>query len=103
MWTKQNSCRLAFACLTWVSASAYGAEVNPPSTPLPDYQSGFQGYESWQPVGSRDWRAANDRVAEIGGWRTYAREGESHTSPAAHPQHPPGTQSKGHQHPGGAR
>lgn len=38
------------------------------------YQSPFSGYRSFAdgPVGS--WRAVNDEVGRIGGWKVYARE-----------------------------
>ncbi len=31
-------------------------------------------YRGYKEVTLQDWKAANDRVGEIGGWRTYARE-----------------------------
>src|SRR5690606_20510646 len=47
------------------------ATVSPPET---SYQSALEGYKRFtdEPVGS--WKAANDRVAQIGGWRSYAQE-----------------------------
>lgn len=40
------------------------------------YRSAFDGYQSLteQPVGS--WREANEQVGRIGGWQSYAREGQ---------------------------
>ena len=46
------------------------------------YESAFDAYERYEESDGPDWRGANDRVGEIGGWRTYAREpyeGESAT------------------------
>jgi hypothetical protein len=31
-------------------------------------------YQRWRDEPVADWRRANDRVGEIGGWRTYLRE-----------------------------
>lgn len=57
------------------------------------FKSAMSGYQPYaeQPVES--WRAANDKVSQIGGWRAYAKEGRSAEStqetPAtgAHPGH----------------
>ena len=38
------------------------------------YESAFEDYERYEESDGPDWRGANDRVGEIGGWRTYARE-----------------------------
>ncbi|WP_304638966.1 hypothetical protein [Pseudomonas sp.] len=38
------------------------------------YQSPLSAYRGFQPQESGDWRAANDTVAEIGGWQAYAAE-----------------------------
>ncbi|MBS0336232.1 MAG: hypothetical protein JSS40_05360 [Proteobacteria bacterium] len=50
-----------------------------PGAPVPAaaYRSAFAGYRGLgdEPVG--DWRAANDEVRRIGGWREYAREAQS--------------------------
>lgn len=56
----------------------------PPAT----HRSAFAGYRpavADTPVA--DWRKANDRVDQIGGWRTYAREAAAPASaPASAPQ-----------------
>ena len=47
------------------------------------YRSSFTGYRglSEQPVG--DWRAANDTVGRIGGWKAYAKEAQDPETPSA--------------------
>ncbi len=53
------------------SASAPPLAASPPET---SYQSAFEAYKRFtdEPVGS--WKAANERVEQIGGWRSYAQE-----------------------------
>jgi hypothetical protein len=34
----------------------------------------WSGFICAQEAAMVDWRTANDRVARVGGWRTYARE-----------------------------
>ena len=62
------------ACLWAVSASAAQA-AQPPShetaAPAP-----FNTYQGWRDEPLQDWREANERVGEIGGWRTYLREAQ---------------------------
>lgn len=38
------------------------------------YQSALTGYEPYREQKVNDWRQANDKVGEIGGWRAYAKE-----------------------------
>lgn len=45
----------------------------------------YQGYQD-QPVSS--WREANDTVARMGGWRSYAKEAAQAEGPAAEPARP---------------
>jgi hypothetical protein len=65
-------------CLAMVASGlAMAAGPQTPAdapTPALTYRSAFEGYRAWrdEPVG--DWRAANDTVGRIGGWRAYARE-----------------------------
>jgi hypothetical protein len=60
------------------------------SVPALRYQAAFAGYKGVldQPVGN--WKAANDLTAQIGGWRTYARQARE---PDAAPM--PGMADKG--------
>ncbi len=40
------------------------------------YRSALQSYRPWREQGPGDWRALNDEVARIGGWRAYLREAQ---------------------------
>jgi hypothetical protein len=44
--------------------------------PRPAYRSAFSLYRPWHDQAVGDWRALNDRVGRIGGWRTYLREAQ---------------------------
>lgn len=44
------------------------------SVPAVDYRSAFAQYERRGAVTPIPWKTANDEVARIGGWRTYAKE-----------------------------
>ena len=48
-----------------------------PSTSLASYPSAFADYKPFsdEPIGN--WKAANDEVARIGGWREYAKQAQS--------------------------
>jgi hypothetical protein len=73
------------AALSIVSGLAVAApDPTVASTPVPPatYTSPFRDY---RPVGApnlRPWKAANDEVARIGGWRAYAREAQQPEAPA---------------------
>lgn len=79
-------CGLAlFACLPLSGVAAPAAAD--PAAP-------FKHYQAWRDAPIADWRAANDRVGEVGGWRTYLREaqpggaGHDHAAAPARPQQP---------------
>ena len=36
----------------------------------------FSHYQNWRDEPLQDWREANERVGEIGGWLTYLREAQ---------------------------
>ena len=38
------------------------------------YRSALTGYEVYKEQSVQPWKAANDKVGEIGGWRAYAKE-----------------------------
>lgn len=38
------------------------------------YESAFRHYRGHADIGLKPWKAANDEVGRIGGWRAYARE-----------------------------
>lgn len=45
------------------------------AVPAQNYRSPLQHYRALPDEPLRDWRAANDQVGRIGGWRNYAQEG----------------------------
>lgn len=47
------------------------------SAPVVEYQSAFDGYNTYQDPPVEDWKAANQTVHEIGGWRSYMQEAMS--------------------------
>jgi hypothetical protein len=53
------------------NASDAGATI-----PALDYRSPFTAYQADKPQEPQSWRAVNDRVGAIGGWRVYAREAQ---------------------------
>ncbi len=57
------------------------------AVPPPAYRSALHGYRTWAEVQATPWRAANDEVARIGGWRAYAREAQA-SAPTPTPAHP---------------
>ncbi len=55
--------------------SATQLAERPKSDPLTlSYQSAMSTYRPYDDNPPGGWRAANDRVGEIGGWKTYAKE-----------------------------
>lgn len=77
---------LACAWLLGVPA-AHAADAEPPE---PAAFTSFKQYQGWRDEPLQDWHQANERVGEIGGWRTYLREsqpGGDGTDPAQHGRH----------------
>ncbi len=54
------------------------------SVPAPVYRSSLPAPRAAQADATISWRLANETVARIGGWRSYARESQA-TPPAAEP------------------
>lgn len=73
----------ACACLT---LSAHAAETPDPAAP-PDSAPPFERYQSWREAPPGDWRKLNERVGEIGGWRTYLRESQDEGGHEHHGHH----------------
>lgn len=72
---------LALVCVLVAPLLPAAAQTGTPSgTTL--YRSAFEGYRPHADPAPRPWREANDTVARIGGWQTYAREAQA-ASPAA--------------------
>lgn len=70
----------ACACV-WLLALSAGAWAEQPDPldaeakiPTLDYHSPLATYRRFETAPRQDWRAANDQVGRIGGWRTYAQE-----------------------------
>lgn len=74
----------AGALLPWTLALFAGAafaqtpaDTEAPQSSLPtklQYSSAIGPYQAYADQQVQSWREANDRVGEIGGWRTYAKE-----------------------------
>lgn len=52
------------------------AQADPAVAPEPATSNPLKHYQGWRDEPLRDWRQANERVGEIGGWRTYLREAQ---------------------------
>lgn len=80
---------VAAAVPAWAGAQSAAAPapadpLNPrAAVPAATTPSAFAGYRPAADSGLRDWKAANDQVAKIGGWRAYAREAAAPASAAA--------------------
>ena len=44
-------------------------------------RSAFEGYRAYNDEALSNWKAANENVARIGGWREYARQTQSEETP----------------------
>ncbi len=82
------------APMLWAPAASAQSRADPADpaarVPAATHRSPFADYRliGEEPVG--DWRAANDEVGRIGGWREYAREAQApETTPGAAPTKPP--------------
>lgn len=53
----------------------------------PELAAPFAQYQNFRDEPVRDWRQANDRVNEVGGWRTYLREAQQDGARGGHDQH----------------
>ncbi len=51
------------------------------------YRSALSGFDAYKEQSVQPWKAANDKVGEIGGWRTYAKEMRQ-TAPATGQEQP---------------
>lgn len=57
--------------------------------PAATYGSPFAGYRALGEEAVGDWRAANDEVGRIGGWREYAREAQDTGTSRSQPDDAP--------------
>lgn len=68
--------------------AAQAAETQPAAeVATPALAAPFDRYQAWRDAPPRDWREANDRVGEIGGWRTYLRESQADGEQGDHGDH----------------
>ena len=66
---------IALACLSpHFHGYAQALAVVLPPVQEPVYQSVFEGYQAMSEPKLTPWRAANDTVRDVGGWRAYAKE-----------------------------
>lgn len=62
-----------------LSVTGAAAQVPAPAGPTgdgtaPGWRSAMEGYSPFADQPTGNWKAANDEVGKIGGWRAYARE-----------------------------
>lgn len=62
-----------WACAGVLVGPAPAADTAPPRQAASDP---FRHYQGWRDEPLQDWRAANERVGEIGGWRAYLNESQ---------------------------
>ena len=71
--------------LVWLVSAAQAQTAIPSTLPTSpaSYPSAFVDYKPFsdEPIGN--WKAANDEVARIGGWREYAKQAQSSESTPA--------------------
>ena len=57
------------------SAATAATAASAPASPMA-YRSAFDGYKGLTDQPVQSWRESNDTVGRIGGWQSYAREGQ---------------------------
>ena len=68
--------RVAAPCVcTWVGWGP-AAQAAEPQTAEQAASVPLRHYQGWREEPLQDWRRANERVGEVGGWRTYLREAQ---------------------------
>jgi hypothetical protein len=75
----------------WMLVGLPAAHAAESSSPEQALSAPFEHYQRWRAAPLEDWRAANERVGAIGGWRTYLREAQQEGGDAgsdAHRDHP---------------
>ena len=77
------ACALSLIAFPAMAQSAAPPDPRDPSASVPPtrYKSSFSGVRPFteEPIG--DWKAANDNVERIGGWRTYLKESRTPDAP----------------------
>ena len=75
---------VALACLPlYFQGHALAQDTVLPPVQEPVYHSVFEGYQAMSEPKPTPWRAANDTVREVGGWRAYAKEAAAANATAA--------------------
>lgn len=64
------------AWLVWLPAAHAAGEKSAAKAVQSAPAAPFDRYQAWRDEPLRDWREANDRTGEVGGWRTYLRESQ---------------------------
>ena len=68
--------RVAAPCLcAWAAWVPVASAAEPPAAEQAAIDP-FKQYQGWRDEPLQDWRAVNERVGEVGGWRTYLRESQ---------------------------
>lgn len=65
------------------SVAASSPAMVPSAARGSDYRSAFEGYRAFAEQPLTPWRESNDVVKGVGGWKTYAREGQGEPSAGA--------------------
>ena len=66
-----NASKPAASSATAMAAGAAASSASPMA-----YRSAFEGYKGLTEQPVQSWRESNDTVGRIGGWQSYAREGQ---------------------------
>jgi hypothetical protein len=67
---------LAASCACLWLAAVPAADAADAVAPGQATATAFEHYQGWRDDPLQDWRKANERVGEIGGWRTYLSESQ---------------------------
>jgi hypothetical protein len=87
---------IALACLSpHFHGYAQAQSLVLPPIQEPVYNSVFDGYQAMSEPKLTPWRAANDTVRDVGGWRAYAKEAAAANAVATTPAPQPSTISAG--------
>ena len=79
-----SSATLAATCFAQTPAASNAAGKSG-AAPL---RSAFDGYRAYNDEALSNWKAANENVARIGGWREYARQAQEQEGTAGTPPRP---------------
>ncbi|MEZ5652593.1 MAG: hypothetical protein R3E87_18810 [Burkholderiaceae bacterium] len=70
-------CLLIALALAGASVPVRADPFTPGAADEPRYRSSFHDFRPDEDVAPDDWRAVNDRVGRIGGWRSYLGEADA--------------------------